>query len=74
MDRLAAYYHWDDEQALEQAPLVAHRNEVKPRRDSGVVHPQREEEVSRLSGQAQFQQQITWLGGCPGVGIPSWSG
>ena len=28
MDRLAAYYHWDDEQALEQALLVAARNEV----------------------------------------------
>jgi hypothetical protein len=28
MDRLAAYYHWDDEQALEQALLVAGRNEV----------------------------------------------
>lgn len=28
MDRLASYYHWDDEQALEQALLVAGRNGV----------------------------------------------
>ncbi len=28
MDRLAAYYHWDDEQSLEQALLVASMNEV----------------------------------------------
>ncbi len=28
MDRLAAYYHWDDEQALDQALLVAKLHEV----------------------------------------------
>jgi hypothetical protein len=28
MDRLAAYYYWDDEQALDQALLVANRHEV----------------------------------------------
>jgi len=28
MDRLASYYHWEDEQALEQALLVACINEV----------------------------------------------
>lgn len=28
MDRLAAYYHWDDQQSLEQALLVAGRNDV----------------------------------------------
>lgn len=28
MDRLAAYYHWDDEQALEQALQVARQHEL----------------------------------------------
>jgi hypothetical protein len=28
MDRLAAFYHWHDPQALEQALLVAERNEI----------------------------------------------
>ena len=28
MDRLAAYYHWDDQQALEQALLVARQHEL----------------------------------------------
>jgi len=27
-DRLAAYYHWDDEQSLTQAIWVAQKNEV----------------------------------------------
>ena len=27
-DRLAAYYHWNDHQALEQAVMVAHAKKV----------------------------------------------